>query len=80
MGYRFLLVILFLSFVFLLKWLGNRPKWYEEDIAMGYRGVIIEKFSERTTHLIVQVDSSTIDVSVTSPELIKQAAIGDFFD
>ena len=54
-----------------------RPEYYLNNIAMSFKGKIVKKYLLHETHLIVDSDSTTIDIDTSTKELEDQAMVGD---
>jgi hypothetical protein len=54
------------------------PKRYIDEINSSFKGVIVEKYFLKSTHLKIKTtDGNEIDVAAVSGDLIKESAVGD---
>ncbi|NLT50713.1 MAG: hypothetical protein GXX85_07345 [Ignavibacteria bacterium] len=73
-----LIFILFsIGFIFFLNWLANNPEQYIDDIKIGYKGKIVDKYYSRENHIKIKINNSELDISGLSDQLITLSNIGD---
>jgi hypothetical protein len=62
----------------LLIFLTRRPGRYIDIIKSSFKGVIVEKYFLKTTHLKIKTsDNNVIDVAAVSGAMIKESEVGD---
>ena len=72
-----------LIFLFLIFILSNcdishaNDRYIKEDIKKEYKGVIIEKYYSKATHLKIKINKETLDISGLSEKMIVLSEVGD---
>lgn len=70
-------ILFFIGFIFSLNWLANNPEQYIDDIKIGYKGKIVDKYYSRENHIKIKINNSEFDISGLSDQLITLSNIGD---
>ena len=69
---------LFFSLVYAIQYFSNGVRLYVRDIKSSYKGVIIDKYSKHSTHLVITTaNNAHLDVGLLCDSLTIESAVGD---
>jgi hypothetical protein len=72
-----LIFVFILAFFIALIIAGNNPKFYINDIRMGYKGILIKRYFLKTDHYVIKISDSELDVVFLAHELVNNFEVGD---